>query len=192
MVKVWDEVAVVAGAGEAGEDAKAVQMLLALMAIAFVQNVSTVLSTPLPNRVMKRNVPSVAPKWCGSNLVKIVITSLNGSIEAQFSPRFGRCAYFIFVDTDTIAWEAFPNPAANARGGAGTQAAQYIASQGAQAVISGHFGPNAYEALQVAGIQMFSAGAGRVQDLVDEFSAGRLKQVTVPGESGHHGGRGRH
>lgn len=192
MDKERDEVVVEVWAGQAAKAEKAVQRLLVRMVTAIAHNVGTGWNTLLASRVMKKNVPGAAPKWCGSNAMKIVITSTDGDIEAQFSPRFGRCAYFILVDIDTLVWEAFRNSAADASGGAGTQAAQYIANQGAQAVISGHFGPKAYEALQVAGIQMFSAGAGKVQDLVDEFSAGRLEQVTTPGESGNHGGRGRH
>ena len=124
--------------------------------------------------------------------MKLAISADGTQLEAQHDARFGRCAYFIIVDTETNAWEASPNPAINARGGAGTQAAQFIANQGAQAVISGHFGPNAFEALEAAGIKMYAAAGGRVESVVEEFSSGQLKQVTVPGKSGHHGGRGRH
>jgi len=40
----------------------------------------------------------------------------------------------------------------------GTQAAQYIAAEGAQAAISGDFWPNAYNALNAAGIAMYLLG----------------------------------
>ncbi len=124
--------------------------------------------------------------------MKLTISADGPQLEAQLDTRFGRCAYFVFVDTETKAWEASPNPAINTSGGAGTQAAQFIANQGAQAVISGHFGPNAFEALDAAGIKMYAAAGGRVESVVEEFSSGQLKKVTVPGKSGHHGGRGRH
>ena len=124
--------------------------------------------------------------------MKLAISADGPQLEAQLDARYGRCAYFIFVDTETHAWEASPNPAIDARGGAGTQAAQFIANQGAQAVISGHFGPNAFEALDAASIKMYAAAAGRVESVVEEFSSGQLKKVTVPGASGHQGGRGRY
>ena len=124
--------------------------------------------------------------------MKLAISADGPQLEAQLDARYGRCAYFIFVDTETHAWEASPNPAIDARGGAGTQAAQFIANQGAQAVISGHFGPNAFEALDAAGIKMYAAAAGRVESVVEEFSSGQLRKVTVPGASGHQGGRGRY
>ena len=123
--------------------------------------------------------------------MKLAISADGAQLEAQHDARFGRCAYFIFVDTETNAWEASPNPAINSRGGAGTQAAQFIANQGAQAIISGRFGPNAFEALNAAGIKMYAAAGGRVESVVEEFSSGQLKKVTVPGALGHQGGRGR-
>jgi predicted Fe-Mo cluster-binding NifX family protein len=124
--------------------------------------------------------------------MKLAISADGPQLEAQLDARYGRCAYFILVDTETHAWEASPNPAIDARGGAGTQAAQFIANQGAQAVISGHFGPNAFEALDAAGIKMYAAAERRVESVVEEFSSGQLKKVTVPGASGHQGGRGRY
>ena len=124
--------------------------------------------------------------------MKLAISADGAQLKAQHDARFGRCTYFIFVDTETNAWEASPNPAINARGGAGTQAAQFIANQGAQAVVSGHFGPNAFEALNAAGIKMYAVSGGRIDTVVEKFSSGKLKKVTVPGSSGHQGGRGRH
>ena len=61
--------------------------------------------------------------------MKLAITGGTPQIKTQLERRFGRCAYFIIVDTETRAWEAFPNPAADARGGAGTQAAQFLANR---------------------------------------------------------------
>ena len=123
--------------------------------------------------------------------MKIMITSSNGDIEGEFSPRFGRCAYFIGIDTDSRAWEAFPNPAAGTQGGAGPQAVQFIADQGVEAVISGRFGPNAYSALEAAGIQSFIASQGTVDEVLEKFLAGELEQVSAATEPELHGG-GRH
>jgi predicted Fe-Mo cluster-binding NifX family protein len=123
--------------------------------------------------------------------MKLAISAVEPRFNAPLDVRFGRCDHFIFVDTETNAWEASPNPAVNARGGAGTQAAQFIANQGAQAIISGHFGPNAFEALDAADIKMYAAEGGSVDAVVEEFSSGQLRKVTVPGASGHLGGRGR-
>jgi len=109
--------------------------------------------------------------------MKIAITALGNTMEADFSPRFGRCAYFIIVDTETQAWEALPNPAANASGGAGPQAIQFITNQGVEAVVSGRYGPNAFAALEAAGLQAYIADLGTVGEVFTKFLAGELEQV---------------
>jgi predicted Fe-Mo cluster-binding NifX family protein len=119
--------------------------------------------------------------------MKIVVTATSANIDAAIDSRFGRAAYFIVVDVDTLEWQAYPNPAVSASGGAGTQAAQYIANQGAQAAISGDFGPNAYSALNAAGVAMYLLGASQmVREAVAQFKAGQLTQVGAPTSVGHH------
>jgi predicted Fe-Mo cluster-binding NifX family protein len=42
--------------------------------------------------------------------MKIAVSATGTDLNAQVDPRFGRCANFILVDTDTMAFEAIPNP----------------------------------------------------------------------------------
>ncbi|HUS84991.1 MAG TPA: NifB/NifX family molybdenum-iron cluster-binding protein [Anaerolineales bacterium] len=121
--------------------------------------------------------------------MKLAITVNTPQFEASLERRFGRCAYFLIVDAETRAWESLPNPAADARGGAGTQAAQFLASQGVDAVVSGDFGPNAFTALDAAGIRMYSAQKGLAETLVDDFLAENLKRVTGSTGPQRHGGQ---
>jgi predicted Fe-Mo cluster-binding NifX family protein len=119
--------------------------------------------------------------------MKIAVTTTYPELDSAIDSRFGRAAYFIVVDVETLAWQAYPNPAATTSGGAGTQAAQYIANQGAQAAISGDFGPNAYSALNAAGIAMYLLGDCRtVREAVTQFKADQLVQVGAPTAAGHH------
>jgi predicted Fe-Mo cluster-binding NifX family protein len=121
--------------------------------------------------------------------MKIVITATSPNINAKVDPRFGRGANFIFVDPATLEWQAYENPAINASGGAGSQAAQLISTNGAQVVISGHFGPNAFQALQAADIKMYQFGDFQdVQDVIQAFNEGKLKEVKQAGRS-HRRGR---
>lgn len=122
--------------------------------------------------------------------MKIMISIAADSLSGPFDPRFGRAANFCLVDSETGEWEVVPNPAINATGGAGVQASQIIVQKGAQAAISGDFGPNAYMTLAAAGIRMFLAPAGEAlsgQDLLDRYSAGQLQEVEAPTHGGHHG-----
>ena len=119
--------------------------------------------------------------------MKVVITAISNNIEGSFNPRFGRSDYFILVETETGAWEAFDNPAASARGGAGPQAVQFIANKGAEAIISGRYGPSAFTALEAAGIKAFIAAESTVKDVLDAFLAGKLESVGAPTGQGFHG-----
>lgn len=109
--------------------------------------------------------------------MKIAISSPDGKFISQFSSRFGRCAYFVFIDTVTRSFETKPNPAAAARGGAGTQVVQFLSDNQVEAVISGRYGPNAYSALDAASIQAFLADSGTPEDLLEKFLSQDLKQV---------------
>jgi len=109
--------------------------------------------------------------------MRICITSAGQDLNAPIDPRFGRAAYFIIIDTETMEFQSFPNSAANAVGGAGIQSAQFVASQGVQAVISGDFGPNASMALSSANIQMIAGANGTVSEVVEKFKKGELSSV---------------
>ena len=119
--------------------------------------------------------------------MKIAITATNTDINQAFNPRFGRCDYFILVDTETLDWEALANPAANATGGAGPQAVKFIADRGAEAVISGRYGPSAFTALNAAGIKAYIANNGSVKDVLESFQADKLNGVNGPTGRGFHG-----
>ena len=109
--------------------------------------------------------------------MKIAISASGSTQESAFNPRFGRCDYFLINDTDAGVWEAFPNPAAGARGGAGPQAAQFISNQGVEVVISGRYGPNAFAALDAAGIKAYISSTGTVLEAQGKFLAGDLEQI---------------
>jgi predicted Fe-Mo cluster-binding NifX family protein len=51
--------------------------------------------------------------------MKIAVTASEPGLEATASQQFGRCAYFVIIDTDTMAAESVRNPAQAAAGGAG-------------------------------------------------------------------------
>jgi predicted Fe-Mo cluster-binding NifX family protein len=121
--------------------------------------------------------------------MKILITATRPELEAQVDPRFGRAAFFIVLDTETMKWRAHSNDGIAANGGAGAQAAQFAASHGVEAVVSGDFGPNAYLALEAADIKMRLLGESRtVWDAISRFTSGTLQEVRAPTSAGRHGG----
>lgn len=42
--------------------------------------------------------------------MKICVTSQGDNLEARVDPRFGRCQYFLIIDTDTLKFESIKNP----------------------------------------------------------------------------------
>jgi predicted Fe-Mo cluster-binding NifX family protein len=120
--------------------------------------------------------------------MKIAITALGNKLEQPFSPRFGRADFFIIIDSETKDWEAHPNPGASASGGAGPLAVQFVVDQGAQAVISGRYGPNAFNALQAAGLKAYVAQGGTVADVFQQFLDGKLEQTFAATGGELHGG----
>jgi predicted Fe-Mo cluster-binding NifX family protein len=123
--------------------------------------------------------------------LKIAISATGPSLDAEVDPRFGRCQYFLIVDPDTMEFEAIENTSGMASGGAGIASAQTVAGKGVQAVLTGHCGPNAYQTLSAAGIQIITEVSGKVKDAVEGYKSGQYKGSSGPSVSAHFGmGRG--
>lgn len=123
--------------------------------------------------------------------MKLIISISGNKLESPFDPRFGRAAAFCLVDSETGEWSVYENPALAASGGAGVQAAQFVAKLGAQAVVSGAYGPNAFDALSPAGIEMYLAPTGETltaADVLTLFKAGKLQKAEAATHTGHYGG----
>jgi predicted Fe-Mo cluster-binding NifX family protein len=126
--------------------------------------------------------------------MKIAISTSGAGLDAPYNPRFGRAAQFCIIDDESDGLEIIQNPAINAAGGAGVQAAQLIAQTGVDVVISGAFGPNAFDTLEAAGIQMYLAPAGgnqTVSDLLNAYRNNQLDRAQAASHGGYHSGRRR-
>ncbi len=128
--------------------------------------------------------------------MQIVVSASGHDLDAPMSQVFGRCPTFLFVDSETLAYKAVPNPAVSAPGGAGVQAAQYIVDQGAQALISGNVGPNAFAVFRAVELPVYACSEGSVRQAVAALIEGRLQRLesaTGPSHvgTGRGGGRGR-
>ncbi|MGB3908396.1 MAG: NifB/NifX family molybdenum-iron cluster-binding protein [Methanomethylovorans sp.] len=108
-------------------------------------------------------------KQAVSTMIICVTTKDNGP-EAKIDPHFGRCAYFMFVDTDSMQEHEFvKNPYAAESQGAGVKAAQYITDHGADVLISGNPGPHATSVMETAGIKIVKYPEMSAMEAVQKF-----------------------
>ena len=110
--------------------------------------------------------------------MKIAITSTGPTLDDAVETRFGRCAYFLIIDPDTMEFEALANPNITLGGGAGIQSAQLMAEKGVSVVLTGNCGPNAFKTFGAAGVQVITAVNGQVRQAVQQYTAGALADTT--------------
>ncbi len=123
--------------------------------------------------------------------MKIAVSATGKTLDDMIDPRFGRCQYFIYVDPETLQFEAVDNNNAMAGGGAGIATAQAVAAKGVEAVLTGNCGPNAHQVLTAAGIKVITGVAGKINDAVQGYKAGKYQANSQPNVSDHFGmGRG--
>ncbi len=119
--------------------------------------------------------------------MKIAITAVGGTPDDEVDPRLGRCAYFLIYDVESKQYQAVSNEAANQSGGAGVAAAQLVQGNGAEVVLTGNAGPNAFSTLQAAGVKVVVGVSGKVQEAVEKYLAGEYKSVDEASVKPHFG-----
>ncbi|OQZ02093.1 MAG: hypothetical protein B6D34_11945 [Candidatus Brocadia sp. UTAMX1] len=125
--------------------------------------------------------------------MKLCVTASGVDLDSRVDERVGRADYFLIIDTDTMEFEAIHNAAQTAGRGAGIGAAQIISDKGADALLSGVVGPNAFAALRSANIKIYEGASETcsVKDAVVKFKKGEYKESSAPSRgSGREGGRG--
>jgi predicted Fe-Mo cluster-binding NifX family protein len=97
-------------------------------------------------------------------------------LDAQVDPRFGRAAYILIVDTVDNGFDVLDNSEnINAFKGAGIQAAAMVSKKGAEVLLTGYCGPNAYKTLQAAGVKVANDVSGTVKEAVEALIEGNVK-----------------
>lgn len=118
--------------------------------------------------------------------MKIAITAQDSNPTSEMDLRFGRAKWLIVFDTDTDDFKVHNNEVnLNAAQGAGIQTGRNIANLGAEVVITGNVGPNAFKTLNAAGVKVFLVGKQTVQKAVDSYKTGELKEVEQANVEGH-------
>jgi len=119
--------------------------------------------------------------------MKIAVTSTGPTLDDTVEARFGRCAYFLIIDPDTLEFEALDNANIALGGGAGIQSAQLMAEKGVSTVLTGNCGPNAFQTFGAANIQVITGVSGQVRQAVEQYKSGALASTTTPNVQSHFG-----
>ena len=111
--------------------------------------------------------------------VAISVTREGEGMDALMDGRFGRAEAFLVVDGETReVVETIDNVSVGASHGAGTAAANTMRSGGVEAVISGRFGPKAFDALRALGIETWVAPPGiTAGEALRMFNEGDLEKM---------------
>jgi predicted Fe-Mo cluster-binding NifX family protein len=117
----------------------------------------------------------------------IAVTASGPTLDSRVEARFGRCPYFLIIDTETMALEAIENPNVSLGGGAGPQSAQIMADRKVSVVLTGNCGPNAFQTFGAAGIEVITGVSGLVRQAVEQYKAGALARSAGPSVYSHFG-----
>ncbi|MFP4038894.1 MAG: NifB/NifX family molybdenum-iron cluster-binding protein [Desulfosudaceae bacterium] len=130
--------------------------------------------------------------------MKVAVSSTGNTIDSELDSRFGRCAWFIIVNTDDMSHEAIANSNTDMPSGAGIQSASLVVSKDVKAVLTGNCGPKAAQAFYDAGVQVYTGYSGTVRQAVESFkenggsdsAAGQNGAQSVPASAGSMPGGG--
>ena len=118
--------------------------------------------------------------------MKIAVTSKGVDLDSQVDPRFGRAAYIMIVDSESLEFKALDNSQnVNALKGAGIQAASMICDNGVEVLLTGYCGPNAFKTLDAAKIKVVNDVSGTIRNAVDLFNDGKVTFADGANVDGH-------
>lgn len=106
--------------------------------------------------------------------MKIAIPVDEKDIGTNVCVSFGRTPCFLIYDTETKESTFLDNSAAASAGGAGIKAAQIIADNKVNALLTPRCGENAADVLKAADIKIFKTTTAPAKDNIDAFMAGKL------------------
>jgi predicted Fe-Mo cluster-binding NifX family protein len=93
----------------------------------------------------------------------------------------------MLIDPESMAFTIEANPAQQAPGGAGIQAAQWVLDQGAGVVISGNLGPKAFNVLAAGKVAAYKHEGGSVRAVMDAYQQKTLECLLSPSAEAHSG-----
>jgi len=119
--------------------------------------------------------------------MKICISACGRDLDSEVDPQFGRCNYFVVIDSEIGSVTSIKNPGSEAPSGAGIRAAEAIAGAGIDILLTGSVGPNSFSILSEAGVKTHYGIRGKVAFALHEYQTGKLAALERPNASVHGG-----
>ena len=102
-----------------------------------------------------------------------LVAATGADLDAKVHKRFGHAGVFLSVDSETLAFEAFP--------GVGHDEPQHgigrFARKGIERVIVGNIGPEAFKDVQEIGWEIYLCRAMTVREAIESVQAGKLSPL---------------
>lgn len=121
---------------------------------------------------------------------KLVIPSDGRSLKSDIAQLLDDARYFLMFGLGT--YEVVPNPYYRDKRATGAEIAQFIVSEGGSVVICNNISATAIKALQNLKVKVYTGFAGTVQQALDIYNDGRIKDsstgIVLDDEEEHGGG----
>jgi predicted Fe-Mo cluster-binding NifX family protein len=112
--------------------------------------------------------------------MKIAISSTGTELSDLVDPRFSKCRYYIFIETDSRQTKVIENTTSYVCVLRDTTAGNLVAGEETDVVLTGHIGPKASNILLGAGVRIYTGASGKVSAALEAFQSGGLTEMTSP------------
>jgi len=121
-----------------------------------------------------------------NNKLKICISANGDNLNSFLDPRFGRALFFLIISSEGKLIKSIKNTGKQAMRGAGVTAAQIVADEKVDVIITGNIGPNASIVLSASKIKIFiGLPETPILDIIKKYQENKLQEI-VGTEFSHH------
>ena len=113
--------------------------------------------------------------------MKIAIQVEENNMESKISKVFGRCPYFLVIDSKNYNdYKFVENSGSTSQGGAGIKAAQVIVDNEIDILLSDHLGEIAIEVLkQLDNIKVYKYIASTIEENLKLLKENKLEEILI-------------